>query len=95
METHRGTVQKGLAQTLTCVGGENVGVVVSNMKEQLCDDLIKNGKVKPNDVIRHSYTSSRAKGEMKDIKENNISPTLDTRCDCLGVVVEDKGENNE
>ena len=95
METHRGTVQKGLAQTLTCVGGENVGVVVSNMKEQLCDDLIKNGKVKPNDVIRHSYTSSRAKGEMKDIRENNISPTLDTRCDCLGVVVEDKGENNE
>ena len=24
---------------------------------------------------------------MKDIQQNNISPTLDTRCDCLGVVV--------
>ena len=28
METHRGTVQKGSCQTLTCQGGENVGVVV-------------------------------------------------------------------
>ena len=28
METHRGTVQKGLSQTLTCAGGANVGVVV-------------------------------------------------------------------
>lgn len=27
MHHHRGTVQKGLAQTLTCMGGENVGVV--------------------------------------------------------------------
>ena len=25
-------------------------------------------------------------GDMKDLKQNNISPTLDTRCDCLGVV---------
>ena len=30
METHRGTVQKGLAQTVTCLGGENLGVVVAN-----------------------------------------------------------------
>ena len=28
METHRGTVQKGMAQTITTMGGENVGVVV-------------------------------------------------------------------
>ena len=28
MESHRGTVQKGSCQTLTCQGGENVGVVV-------------------------------------------------------------------
>ena len=28
MESHRGTVQKGLSQTLTCQGGNNVGVVV-------------------------------------------------------------------
>ena len=29
METHRGTVQKDKAQTITCMGGENVGVVVN------------------------------------------------------------------
>ena len=28
METHRGTVQKGMAQTITTAGGDNVGVVV-------------------------------------------------------------------
>lgn len=29
METHRGTVQKGMAQTITTMGGENVGVTIS------------------------------------------------------------------
>ena len=86
MEYHRGTVQKGKTQTLTTMGGENNGVVV-NMKTQLCNDLITQGKVKENDVIRHSYTTSRMNGEMKDLKQNNLCPTLDTRCDCLGVAV--------
>ena len=31
MQYHRGTVQKGLSQTLTCKGGENVGVM-ENLK---------------------------------------------------------------
>lgn len=188
METHRGTVQKGKAQTVTTMGGENVGVVVKgntpkaddvinplknqtdkswffeqqvydengsarslkategsgnvpkvickdihytekslekiknnivdengtsgsltatgmqsinhdgcqkreNLKSIMAQELIKCGKVKENDVIRHSYTNSRIKGEMKDLQQNNISPTLDTRADCLGVVVKDnKGE---
>lgn len=61
-----------------------------NLKEELCNYLIKNDIVKESDVIRHSYTKSRFKNEMKDIKQNNICPTLDTRCDCLGVVVKDK-----
>lgn len=34
MEKHRGTVQKGLAQTLTCAGGANVGVVVRRKKNE-------------------------------------------------------------
>ena len=34
METHRGTVQKGSCQTLTCQGGENVGVVVEDEKDK-------------------------------------------------------------
>lgn len=86
MEYHRGTVQKGKSQTLITMGGENNGVVV-NMKTQLCNDLVAQGKVKENDVIRHSYTTSRMNGEMKDLKQNNLCPTLDTRCDCLGVTV--------
>lgn len=61
--------------------------VIDNLKQELCDKLIEKDLVKENDVIRHSYTTSRTNGEMKDIQQNNMSPTLDTRCDCLGVVV--------
>ena len=32
MESHRGTVQKDKAQTITTMGGENVGVVISEKK---------------------------------------------------------------
>jgi DNA (cytosine-5)-methyltransferase 1 len=60
---------------------------MENLKRKLCNHLIENDLVKENDVIRHSYTNSRMRGEFKDIRENNICPTLDTRCDCLGVVV--------
>ena len=67
----------------------------TNLKNKMCNDLISNGKVKPYDVIRHSYTSSRMSGKMNDIQENNICPTLDTRCDCLGVVVEDENDSKE
>ena len=31
MESHRGTVQKGKSQTLTTMGGDNVGVVVKEV----------------------------------------------------------------
>lgn len=55
------------------------------LKQEMCNKLIQEGKVKENDVIRHSYSTSRINGEMKDIQQNNMSPTLDTRCDCLGV----------
>ena len=85
MEHHRGTVQKGKAQTLTtqCDRG-----VVVNMKKELCNNLIKDGKVRENDVIRHSYTTSRTnEWDKRSVEQNNLSPTLDTRCDCLGVVI--------
>ncbi len=72
--------------------GDDVGVVVkSQLKAQMAETLIEQGKVREFDVIRHSYTKSRMNGEMKDIQENNMSPTLDTRADCLGVVVQQKG----
>ena len=59
-----------------------------NLKKQLCNQLIRDGKVKEFDVIRHSYSNSRMKNFYVSNKENNnCSPTLDTRCDCLGVVI--------
>lgn len=58
-----------------------------NLKNELCNNLLKENRIKENDVIRHSYTNSRLNGDDKDLKQNNISPTLDTRCDCLGICV--------
>ena len=56
------------------------------LKRELCNWLIKNNKVVPYQVIRHSYSTNRL-NELR--KENfiDVCPTLDTRCDCLGVVV--------
>ena len=65
---------------------------MTNLKTKLCNYLIQNNLVKENDVIRHSYSTSRMKEwQKRNIETNNIVPTLDTRCDCLGVVV--KGAN--
>lgn len=83
-----------IAKTITTKSGsrltDNYVLEQKNLKQKLCDKLIAEDKVKENDVIRHSYTKSRMAGEMKDIRQNNIAPTLDTRCDCLGVVVKSK-----
>lgn len=62
-----------------------------NLKEQLVDKLIAQDLVRENDVIKHSYSTSRMKDDNRPrIEMNNISPTLDTRCDCLGVVVKEE-----
>jgi hypothetical protein len=46
--------------------------------------------VKEYDIIKHSYTNARFNDwKKRNVECNNISPTLDTRCDCLGVVVND------
>lgn len=84
----------GLSVSLVANGGgvsakTGLYAVKDNLKTQLCNELIASGKVKENDVIRHSYSTSRINGQMKDIQQNNMCPTLDTRCDCLGVVVND------
>ena len=63
---------------------------VMNLKEELCKHLIDNNLVEEYDVIKHSYSTSRMNDwEKRNVETNNISPTLDTRCDCLGVVVKD------
>jgi len=62
------------------------------LKEKLCNELIEQGMVEENDVIRHSYSNSRMNNFYKqNSANNNVSPTLDTRCDCLGVTVKTIG----
>lgn len=46
METHRGTVQKGKSQTITTMGGENVGVVVGTY------DYAQSDTLRPNEEAR-------------------------------------------
>ena len=59
-----------------------------NLKKQLCNELIVSGNVNENDVIRHSYSKSRMDNMyIQNNQFHDCSPTLDTRCDCLGVVV--------
>lgn len=80
--------QDGIVGTLTTDGSSpkhNNRVIEPNLKKKMCNELLQQGKVQENDVIRHSYTNSRMNGEMKDIQQNNMSPTIDTRADCLGV----------
>lgn len=86
------TNENNIANTVTTNAGNRPtdNFLKENMKTKLCNSLIEQGKVKENDVIRHSYTTSREKEwEKRSIEKNNISPTLDTRSDCLGVVVND------
>ena len=70
-----------------------VAQINDNLKTQLCNKLIQEGKIKENDVIRHSYSSNRLKNGDKNMgrieNHEGLSPTLDTRCDCLGIVVND------
>ena len=57
------------------------------LRRELSDNLIKNNKVKENDVIRTNYTTRVLNGEKEWYLGNNLSPTLTTRsCDEYGVV---------
>lgn len=90
---------KGIATTITTLAGQRPtdNFIIDdtnkeiNLKRQLCNKLIENNMVEEMDVIRHSYSNSRMNKFYSSNKENkDCSPTLDTRCDCLGVVVNDK-----
>ena len=81
----------GLSPTIQTMQGGNrqPKIAIDNLKTQLCNKLIQEGKVKEYDVIRHSYSSNRLKNGDKNMgrieNHEGLSPTLDTRCDCLGV----------
>lgn len=58
-----------------------------NLKRQLCNELIKQNKVKEGDVIRHSYTNSRFNSFHIENKDNHdCCSTIPTRADCIGYV---------
>ena len=87
LENMEKTDKTNISPTLTTRSGAYAAGMVlvkdKNMKTLLCNKLIESGKVKENDVIRHNYTTSK---DGNCIQSNNEVPTLDTRCDCLGVV---------
>ena len=68
----------------------------SELKRALCNELLENNLVEEHDVIRHSYTSNRLSNGVENMarteSKEKLSPTLDTRCDCLGVVVKEPTE---
>lgn len=90
------------AYTITTRAGQrpsdNFIIDDRNLKEKLADELIKNNIVENGDVVNHSYTNqskkenSRLKLEDYIETKSGVMPTLTTRPDVLGVVVEDKRE---
>lgn len=84
---------EGISISLVANGGgmgakTGLYAVEDNLKRQLCNSLIANNRVVENDVIRHSYSKSRMDNMyIQNNQFHDCSPTLDTRCDCLGVVV--------
>lgn len=65
----------GLSPILTC-GNHGLGTAIAveetpNLKTQLCNRLIEEGKVQEGDVIRHSYSTNRL--------ENGLALTLATK----------------
>ena len=84
---------EGISVSLVANGGgmgakTGLYAVEDNLKRQLCNSLIANNRVVENDVIRHSYSKSRMDNMyIQNNQFHDCSPTLDTRCDCLGVVV--------
>ena len=87
----RGVVQKEMIQTLK-TSGSDVGVVVSDLKREYCNTLIKDGNVEEYDMVRHSYTNHRLDNSMeRKESENGISSALTTRPDTLGVAIQQNG----
>ena len=58
------------------------------MKTKLCNELVDNGMVEEGDIVKHSYTQRIFDGKKKCTEKNDGNMiTLTTRCDTVGVVV--------
>lgn len=67
METHRGTVQKGKSQTITTMGGENVGVVI---KENLGYTEKSLNKIQKNIVDKNDVSGSLTATGMQSLNHD-------------------------
>lgn len=58
-----------------------------NLKTELCENLIREGKVQEGDIVKHSYTKQIMSGNKKAVEKQDEMITLTTRGDCFGVAV--------
>lgn len=82
--------EEGIAPTVMENHGNITAIPTKNLKQELCDKVIESGEVKEMDIINHGYSKSRLSEERKLIENHDEMPSLTTRPDILGVVVEDK-----
>lgn len=61
---------------------------MKKIKTKIVKELLESGKLKPYDVVEHSYTDSGSRSLDKLIlSTNGILPSMTTRPDTMGVVV--------
>lgn len=86
-------LNKDCGATITTLAGQRATdnyICDSDLKKQLCNELIKNNLVEEYDIIKHSYTQQILDGNKKCVeKSDGVMITLTTRGDCVGVCVKD------
>lgn len=105
MEQHRGTVQKGISQTITCNGGNNVGVVVndeSREREQSCNDYDIRKLTPKECIMLMGFESEDYNSLVKcGLKDSNIyhiagdSIVVNVLISILNNLIEDKLDQHE
>lgn len=72
MQYHRGTVQKGKSQTITCMGGKNVGVVVKDEKPKIKNNL-RIRKLTPLETMRLMGFGNQDYKAMREINMSDMA----------------------
>ena len=65
----------------------------NTLKTELCNELLANGSVQENDIVKHSYTGQIMSGKKKCVEKSNEMIALTTRGDCVGVCVKVPKDN--
>ena len=93
MDTHRGTVQKDKAQTLTCMGEENVGIVVA-LKRGYSVEI----KSEKNDSDNVDYLGSYSKcnyGQTSVVGKNGVAPTVTENHGQVTAILEENKDDKQ